>query len=78
MPKPHPKQLQWLCRRGTKELDHILNDYLKNHYPHASQQEQQRFAQWLQEEDPVIWNDLQTAGEGTPAERVGKVLGGKG
>lgn len=47
-------QLRWLCRRGTKELDVLLNRYLEQHYASANPQEKQAFQQLLSLEDPIL------------------------
>ncbi|MCK5903337.1 MAG: succinate dehydrogenase assembly factor 2 [Cocleimonas sp.] len=48
-------QLKWQCRRGVKELDVLLSDYLEHHYPHSSESEQRAFQALLQYEDPILW-----------------------
>lgn len=47
-------RLQWLCRRGMKELDAVLQPYLAEKYPHASTQRRRAFAALLDYEDPEI------------------------
>lgn len=44
-------KLQWRCRRGTLELDTILNGYLANCYASADANEKLLFAQLLELED---------------------------
>lgn len=50
-------RLRWLCRRGMKELDLLLNHYLDHLYPGASKHEQEAFLKILQMPDPEL-NDL--------------------
>jgi antitoxin CptB len=47
-------KLRWRCRRGMKELDLLLLDYLERHYPQAGIIEQQAFARMLELQDPEI------------------------
>ena len=47
-------QLKWQCRRGTKELDIVLNNYLERYYQTASRSEQSAFKQLIELEDPIL------------------------
>ncbi len=51
-------QLKWQCRRGTKELDFILNNYLERYYQNASQSEQSAFKQLIELDDPILYELL--------------------
>lgn len=51
-------RLRWLCRRGTKELDVILNRYLDSRFDHVDASEQQAFLALLTWEDPVLQERL--------------------
>lgn len=53
-------KLRWRCRRGSKELDLLLLNYLDQHYLAASADEQQAFQQLLQLEDPQLMAYLST------------------
>ena len=44
-------KLRWRCRRGCKELDLLLLNYLEQRYPLADSKEQQTFQQLLDWED---------------------------
>lgn len=52
-------QLKWRCRRGTKELDLILNQYLEDYYanPASSADDASRaaFITLLDLEDPTLY-----------------------
>jgi antitoxin CptB len=48
-------QLKWQCRRGVKELDLLLTNYLEHHYSIANKNEQAAFKQLLTLEDPVLF-----------------------
>ena len=47
-------KLRWHCRRGVKELDVVLTEYLVNHYPDADSTSQNAFKRLLQIEDPEL------------------------
>ena len=49
-------RLRWLCRRGMKELDVLLTNYLEHHYPAAPAQQQQAFESLLQMPDPDLYS----------------------
>jgi antitoxin CptB len=49
-----PAQLQWRCRRGMKELDLLLEAYLRHRYPHAPREERRAFEQLLEQPDPDL------------------------
>lgn len=48
-------RLKWMCRRGMKELDVLLEHYLEQHYPQVSADEQAAFRDILNLDDPVLW-----------------------
>lgn len=47
-------KLKWQCRRGMKELDLLLEQYLANDYLHADAAEKAHFASLLQLEDDEL------------------------
>jgi antitoxin CptB len=49
-----PGELIWRCRRGTKELDVLLERYVKHAYADASDAERGCFRQILELPDPVL------------------------
>ena len=51
-------RLRWRCRRGTKELDIVMNRYLQERYETASTEEQASFNALLDIEDPIIFDWL--------------------
>ena len=51
-------RLRWLCRRGMKELDLVMTDYLERHYVSASASQQAQFRDLLQMQDPDLYNLL--------------------
>jgi len=51
-------RLRWRCRRGMRELDQLLEDYLRTRYAAATAAEQESFRQLLELADPVIYSWL--------------------
>lgn len=51
---PAAGQLRWRCRRGMRELDVLLERYLRERYPVAPAVEQQAFAALLEAPDPQL------------------------
>jgi antitoxin CptB len=49
-------RLRWLCRRGMKELDLLMERYLDHSFDRASQQDQQAFRAILQMPDPELYD----------------------
>lgn len=64
----HLGKLRWRCRRGMKELDLLTLGYLEQHYPTASAEEQQAFADLLEAQDPLLMSYM--VGRETPTEPV--------
>jgi antitoxin CptB len=60
-------RLQWRCRRGTRELDELLQRYLHRRYPQADETERAAFERLLELQDPVLQDYL--AGAARPQER---------
>ncbi len=48
-------RLQWLCRRGMKELDIALTVYLEKYYLAADKEEQRHFRELLTLQDPALY-----------------------
>lgn len=69
-----PARLKWQCRRGTKELDFLLNRYLETGYLVADQEERELFVELLGMEDDELSAVLMAEAE-VPEEM--KVLVGK-
>ena len=51
---PSIEKLRWQCRRGMLELDYVLKDFLENHYPTLSAEEQMLFVKILDFEDQLL------------------------
>jgi len=70
-------RLKWQCRRGTKELDFLLNRYLETGYLVADQAEKALFVELLGFEDDELSAVLMAEAE-VPEEMevlVGKIHG---
>ena len=52
------KEIIWKCRRGTKELDMLMNGFFKNYYHRASDTHKEAFVKLLSLEDPTIYDLL--------------------
>jgi len=49
-------RLIWHCRRGIREMDILLQNYLETHYDGASSEEQNVFEELLEESDLDIFS----------------------
>jgi antitoxin CptB len=47
-------KLRWQCRRGSRELDLLLNNYLETRYPVADDEEKARFVEMLKLDDAEL------------------------
>jgi antitoxin CptB len=47
-------RLRWQCRRGLRELDVLLTNYLDTQYPQAPLEEQLAFRELLDSQDALI------------------------
>lgn len=47
-------RLKWLCRRGMKELDLLMEAYLQQDYPQAEAPRRAAFEKLLTYQDPLI------------------------
>lgn len=47
-------RLRWQCRRGTRELDILLGNYLEHQYQNANAKERQCFVDLLALEDSEL------------------------
>ena len=47
-------QLAWQCRRGMRELDDLLLDYLQKHYDNATETDKCAFRTLLELPDPEL------------------------
>ena len=66
-------RLRWQCRRGTKELDFLLNRYLETGYLIADQGERDLFKGLLRMEDDELIGFLMGDGKPEAKEVAGLV-----
>lgn len=65
--------LRWLCRRGMKELDLLMLNYLEQSYSAAPPTEQNAFKSILQMPDPELYDLILGRYESDDAE-INKVI----
>ena len=51
---PFFARVRWRCRRGMRELDRILEDYLASGYERLTADDRRRFAEILEFPDPDL------------------------
>lgn len=49
------KRVRWRVRRGTRELDRLLGEWLEQHFDHAAADVQRAFDAMLETPDPQLW-----------------------
>ena len=49
------KRIRWLCRRGRKELDVLLDRFVNAEYDTLNQAEHDELLALLNREDPDLW-----------------------
>lgn len=55
-PQVSKARIKWLCRRGMKELDVLLEGFFVAEYDQLSASDQAAFYSLVQAEDPDIYN----------------------
>ena len=66
-------RLRWRCRRGMRELDVVLINYLETAYPVAGEEERAAFRRCLELQDPEIL-DLLTGRSACPDPVLARVV----
>ncbi len=56
-------RVRWLCRRGMKELDIVMNRYRENNYDTRSTEDKQHFREFLGLDDPDIFSWIMGRGQ---------------
>lgn len=59
-------RLRWRCRRGTRELDRLLGDWMDHGWPKADARRRADFDRLLDVQDPDLWDWLM--GHSDPAD----------
>ena len=67
------QKLAWRCRRGTKELDVLMQRYLNNSYQTASEDLQHAFERMLDMQDPELY-DLLVGRQDSEDQNINKVI----
>lgn len=57
------KRLRWRCRRGTRELDALLGDWLDARAASAGESELAAFDALLDQPDPQLWDWLMASSQ---------------
>jgi len=65
-------RIAWRCRRGTLELDLMLQRFLANGYPGLNEQERGDFSRLLEVQDPLLMDWLQ--GRGMPPMELERIV----
>ena len=63
----------WRCRRGTKEMDLLLQQFVAEHYDHLTPAEQTAFKRLLDQADPDIMDWVMGKAEPPTAEIKGLI-----
>ena len=66
-------KLAWRCRRGTRELDLLLQRFVDKHYQTVSAELQRSFETMLEMQDPELY-DLLTRRKVSSDQNVNKVI----
>ena len=66
-------RLRWRCRRGTKELDIMVQRYLDHYYESAPADERHAFSELLDFQDPYLY-DLLTRRVDSPDSKFDKII----
>jgi len=59
-------RLRWRCRRGTRELDQLLSQWLTERYEKSDSAQRESFERMLEATDPDLWDWL--TGNKTPED----------
>lgn len=67
------QKLTWRCRRGTKELDVLMQRFLNEHYQQAAPSLQHAFEKMLEMQDPELY-DLLIGRQESPDKNINQVI----
>lgn len=56
------RRLRWLCRRGMKELDVLLQPFVDKHQEELARGDWPEFESLLETEDDLLWDWFQKRG----------------
>ena len=66
-------KLAWRCRRGTKELDVLMQKFLNAYYQTASEDLQHAFERMLDMQDPELY-DLLVGRQDSEDQNINQVI----
>lgn len=66
-------KLAWRCRRGTRELDLLLQRFIDEHYQTVPAELQRSFETMLEMQDPELYA-LLTGRKVSPDQNINKVI----
>ena len=67
------QKLAWRCRRGTKELDVLMQKFLNEYYPNVAPELQHAFEKMLDMQDPELY-DLLIGKQKSANENINQVI----
>ena len=67
------QKLTWRCRRGTKELDVLMQKFLNEYYSNATPALQHAFENMLDMQDPELY-DLLVGKQKSTDENINQVI----
>lgn len=67
-------KIRWQCRRGSRELDLLLNNYLETRYPVADEEEKMRFVELLKLDDSELLEQASVYISLLPLSNIAKPL----
>lgn len=67
------QKLAWRCRRGTKELDVLMQKFLNEYYSNVSPDLQHAFESMLDMQDPELY-DLLVGRQKSSDENINQVI----
>ncbi len=67
------QKLAWRCRRGTKELDVLMQKFLNKHYQTANEDLQHAFEKMLDMQDPELY-DLIVGRQASKDKNINQVI----
>ena len=67
------QKLTWRCRRGTKELDVLMQKFLNLHYQNVAPELQRAFENMLDMQDPELY-DLLIGKQNSSDKNINQVI----
>ncbi len=67
------RKLAWRCRRGTRELDVLMQKFMNKYYQTAPSELQQAFERMLDMQDPELYG-LLTGQQESHDQNINKII----